>query len=363
MHPLAAELSKLGALGCYYSGYPAWKLPEISGMRVSTHSLRTTIVYGLLKFAPAKLRPSSRALFVWQDHGFDRAVANHLDRSDFIHAMPGQALETFRAARRLGVKTVLNHATGPVREWVKIMAPEYARVGLKLQDHCPYDAAYFRREDEEYALADFHCAASTVVREQLIRCGIASERIWLVPYGADTSIFHPSTAGSPSDFRIVFAGQAGLRKGIATLLDALALCEGPEWRVDFYGAVLPESAADFSKYRGKTPLHFHGPVAQPQLAEAFRSSSVLVLPSLEEGFGLVVPQALNCGTPAIVSDCVGGKDLVSQRVNGSIFTARDARALADELTWWSHNPRRVQQSFGWTEPARTLIALSSASLH
>ena len=420
--PLAVELARAGALGCYYSGYPAWKLGEDArALAVRTHSLRTNIVYGLLKYAPEKLRPSSRRLFLWQDAGFDRWTGAHLEPCDFIHGLPGQCLHTFRAARRLGIRTVLNHATGPVREWVRIMEPEYARVGLKLADVCPYDADYFAREDEEYALTDFHCAASTIVREQLAALGIPRERIWLVPYGADARIFHPGStrvprvgagvppartsadvdaeeivASSSSDsarkfvaagrpdqpagracspelaaapapapaaagLRIVFAGQAGLRKGLRTLLDALTLAARADWRVDFYGAVLGEAQADLAGYRGTTPLHFHGPVAQPALAQAFRAGSVLVLPSLEEGFGLVVPQALSCGLPAIVSDRVGGQDFVRHRETGSIFPVGDAAALAAELAWWAAQPRRITANFGWNAPAQTLITLSEAA--
>ena len=361
--PLAVELARAGALGSYYSGYPAWKLgDDARALRVRAHSLRTNIVYGLLKYAPEKLRPSPRRLFVWQDTGFDRWTGAHLEPCDFIHGLPGQCLHTFRAARRLGIRTVLNHATGPVRTWVRIMEPEYARVGLRLEDVCPYDADYFAREDEEYALADFHCAASTVVRDQLAATGIPQDRIWLVPYGADARVFHPAKAQVTPGLRIVFAGQVGLRKGLKTLLDALTLAAREDWRVDFYGAVLGEARHDLDAYRGKSPLAFHGAVPQAALAEAFRGGSVLVLPSLEEGFGLVVPQALNCGLPAIVSDAVGGKDFVRHRENGSVFPTRDAAALAAEFAWWAEHPRRVTGNFDWSGPAQTLITLSQSAL-
>lgn len=359
--PMARELGTAGALGCYFSGYPAWKLGEADAIEVRAHSLRTNVVYGLLKFAPAWLRPSSRALFTWQDRGFDRWVSAHLDHADFIHAMPGQALATFRAAKQRGIKTVLNHATGPVRDWVKIMQPEYERAGLKLTEHCPYDDEYFAREDEEYALADFHCAASSVVREQMLAHGIPSQRIWIVPYGADARLFHPPATACDGGFRILFAGHVCLRKGIRTLLDALALSQHPEWQIDFMGGDSGETSRDVGAYRGATPLRFHGAQPQAQLADAMRASSVLVLPSLEEGFGLVVPQALNCGTPCIVSDRVGAKDLIRHRENGSIVPVGDAPALAAELEWWAGNPCRVQETFGWTAPARTLIALSIAA--
>lgn len=361
--PLARELAAAKALGCYYSGYPEWKLGDVDGARIRTHSFRTNIVYGLLKYAPEQLRPSSRSLFLWQDRGFDRWVGEHIEACDFIHAMPGQALVTFRGAKQLGATTVLNHATGPVREWVRIMEPEYARVGLKLTDYCPYDGAYFAREAEEYALADYHCVASTVVRDQLISIGVPRDRVWVVPYGADPNLFHPAkhAAAESASFHIIFVGMAGLRKGIRTLLEALASGGRPDWQMSFYGAKLSEAAYDFAQYRGATPLNFHGTVAQAAVAEAMRTASVLVLPSLEEGFGLVVPQALSCGLPCIVSDRVGGKDLVRHRENGSIFPAQDAAALASELAWWAEHPRRLSETFDWTAPARRLIALSASA--
>ncbi len=365
MWPAARAVAQEGALAHYYSGYPAWKIADANPAQLRCSSFRTNIVYGLLKYAPAALRPSSRRLFLWQDHGFDRWVGKHLEPCDFIHAMPGQALHTFRAAKKLGIRTVLNHATGPAREWVRIMQPEYERVSMKLEKECPYDAAYFAREDEEYALADFHCAASTVVREQLIATGIANDRVWVVPYGADTNtrVFHRAeNASAPPMFRILFAGQISLRKGIRTLLDALTLANRSHWKMEFVGAQSQETAKDIAAYRGTTPLTFHGTMPQEQLARAMRNSSVLVLPSLEEGFGLVIPQALNCGCPCVVSDRVGGRDFVRHRENGSIFPVGDAHALAAELEWWESNPARPKENFTWTQGARTLIAHSQAAL-
>ncbi len=365
LYPVAAELAALGSLGAYYSGYPKWKLPGSDAVAVRPHSWRTNAVYGLLKYFPGWAGRNSRSLFLWQDSGFDRWVGKNLEPCDFIHAMPGQCLHTFRRAKALGIRTVLNHATGPVCEWVRIMEPEYARAGLKLTDVCPYDAEYFRREDEEYALADYHCAASTVVRDALVGLGIEPGKIWTAPYGADTRVFHgsePGGAKAPDGFRIVFAGQAGLRKGMRTLLRALQLSGRPDWRVDFYGAVLPEARGDLREYSGKCPLEFHGPVSQAALAEAFRAGSVLVLPSLEEGFGLVVPQALNCGLPCIVSDRVGAKDLIRQGVNGSIFPAEDAEALLRELAAWEKNPARPQETHLWSDAARRMLTLSMDAL-
>jgi hypothetical protein len=225
----------------------------------------------------------------------------------------------------------------------------------------PLRRDYFAREDEEYALAEWHAAASSVVREQLVRAGIPAERIWQSPTArmprsftrAARAVRSSSASPSPVCSACARAEDAARRAGTR---------RPPEWRIDFYGGVAGEAQHDLAAYKGKTPLEFHGAVSQERLAEAFRNSSVLVLPSLEEGFGLVVPQALNCGLPAIVSDRVGGKDLVRHRINGSIVPVQNAAALAEELDWWAAHPARVNESFGWTEPARQLIAHSTSAL-
>src|SRR6187401_344038 len=77
--PLAREISAAGALGTYYSGYPAWKLDGGDSVSIRTHSLRTNVVYGLLKYVPNALRPGAKHLFRWQDHGFDRWTGAHLE--------------------------------------------------------------------------------------------------------------------------------------------------------------------------------------------------------------------------------------------------------------------------------------------
>jgi glycosyltransferase involved in cell wall biosynthesis len=357
---MAQALDAAGASTTFYSGYPRWRLRNPVPKCLRTHSCRTLITYGLLRL-PEKMRPTGRTLFAWQDAGFDRWVSQHLSQHDFIHAMPGQALATFRAARRLGIRTVLNHATGPSSNWVGIMRDEYQRVGLQIEKATVYDDSFFARESEEYQMADFHCAASTLVAAQLRDTGIPAERIWVVPYGADPAVFFPGP-GPETKYRILFAGQISLRKNLTTLLSALRLLDRPEWELICCGAVSDEARADLAQGAGRTPVHFRGPIPQTQLSEQMRRASVLVLPSLEEGFGLVVAQALACGTPCIVSESVGAKDLIEVRRNGSTFAAQNVEALAEELVFWSERRTRVSGDYSWKHPAVRLLTFSAAAL-
>jgi glycosyltransferase involved in cell wall biosynthesis len=301
--------------------------------------------------------------------------------------MPGQCVETFKVAKSLGIKTVLNHPTGPVGMQLDALREEYKRAGLASPDHSEHARYLLSLEQQEYALADYHCVASSVVKEQLCRKGVVEEKIWVIPYGADPEIWNRgaqdslfSTEGScqkegsqtkaqgecggadqnrtPSaqrTFRIVFAGQLSLRKGLRFLLEALEHAGSRNWILNVYGRVVDESKADRDAYSGAIPVNYHGAVGQHELAEAFRAADILVLPSLEDGFGLVVPQALSCGIPCVVSDRVGAKDLIQEGINGSVFTCGDSKQLADQLLWWSNNRIRLNESFNWRKPAEVLM--------
>jgi glycosyltransferase involved in cell wall biosynthesis len=65
--------------------------------------------------------------------------------------------------------------------------------------------------------------------------------------------------------------------------------------------------------------------------EIMIESDVLVLPSLGEGFGLVVTEALACGLPVIVTPNVGASDLVCEGQEGFVVPVSSAEAIADRL--------------------------------
>ena len=365
LYEMAVALTEEGSCVDYYSGYPAWKLGEFGNdrLRVISKSFRTLVTYGMLRI-PENLRPKDGRLFEWQDDKFDQRVAKALRKNgaDVVHAMPGQSRETFRECRRLGIPAMLNHASGPIRTQRALIEAEYERVGIRTEDAHRFNSRCESREQAEIALADFHCVASSIVKSQLTAEGVDPDRIFIVPYGADPVLFPKRLAAPAGQFRICFAGQLSLRKGIKTLLDSLEHAGEPDWQCQFYGRHSSETAADFGNYRGATEVGLKGSVSRMALADAMRASSVLVLPSWEEAFGLVVPQALQSGVPCIVSDRVGAADLIRHRSNGSVFPAGDSEALLEELRFWESRPSIVTGDYTWQQPARLLQSITEGVL-
>ena len=355
----ALSLFELGHLGTFFSGYPRWRLKPPAGMSVVPVSSRTLVTYGFQRM-PEWLRPPDDKLFRWQDRGFDRSVARRLTcaTSDMIHGLPGQALETFRRAKALGIPCVLNHASGPVAQQRELVRPEYERVGINLEEDQPMPAEWMERLANEMELADHHCVASTVVRDQLVNDGVDPKKIWVVPYGLDEALFEKREQVPDGPFRICFAGRQSLRKGITYLLSALENCANPDWELHLFGMPLSESRADFANYRGPAKIIQHGALSQADFAASLRDMHALVLPSAEEAFGLVVVQALQCGVPCLVSDRVGAKDLIRPGLTGEIFPFGDVDSLGDLLIKWEQDRVQVDDRFPRSASAERLVSFS-----
>jgi glycosyltransferase involved in cell wall biosynthesis len=219
----------------------------------------------------------------------------------------------------------------------------------------PLPKTYEDRLSEEFSLARYHCVASSVVKEQLIADGVPAEHIWVVPYGADEKLFPKRDQTPEGPFRICFAGRQSLRKGIHYLLKALQLAGEADWELHCFGMPFRESAADFESYSGKPRIRQRGSVPQSVLARELANMHVLVLPSAEEAFGLVVVQALQVGVPCIVSDRVGAKDLIRDGETGSVVPFGDAEAFADALKDWKAKRITVMDVFPWADCAETLL--------
>jgi glycosyltransferase involved in cell wall biosynthesis len=72
----------------------------------------------------------------------------------------------------------------------------------------------------------------------------------------------------------------------------------------------------------------------------------LILPSRLDAFGMVVPEAMACGIPVIVSDMVGAKQIVEEGRNGFIVPAENVESLVDRMRWCIQNTHSLKQMSG-----------------
>ncbi|HVS62078.1 MAG TPA: glycosyltransferase family 4 protein [Thermoanaerobaculia bacterium] len=188
-------------------------------------------------------------------------------------------------------------------------------------------------KDAEIATAHHILTVSPIARETYVAAGVAEDRVHSVLLGADLELFTPprETRSSDGPFRFVFAGARIRRKAFDLLVKAFeeAYRSRPDARLALVGpAGDAESALPRECHAG---IEILGPVGQQELAEVFRRSHCLVLPSRNDSYGMVVAEALASGLPVVVSEMVGSKELVRPEETGWIVPVDDLDALTRRL--------------------------------
>jgi glycosyltransferase involved in cell wall biosynthesis len=348
---LAQQLYQRHLLRKIYSTWP-WARLKREGLPrsvVSTFPLihtADTLLIGK-SFYPKLLAQKMKQ---WTSSSFDEWLLRVMPECDALIALSGAALKTGALVQRRGGKYICDRGSSHHRFQVQIIDEEHDRWGLPRPEEAP---GVVERDEEIYALADAITAASSFSARTYVRMGVPSEKIHIIPYGVRLEHFKRSTP--PPDireqFEVIFAGQVSLRKGIPYLLEAFARVRHPHKRLRIMGNAAP----GFREFLGRLPLEgveFVGSVPQAELAAIMGSSHVLVLPSIEDGFGLVMNQAMACGCPVIASTNTGGEDLFSDGEQGFIVPVRDPAALADRMQRLVDEPE-LQRKF--SEAATGLI--------
>jgi glycosyltransferase involved in cell wall biosynthesis len=206
-------------------------------------------------------------------------------------------------------------------------------------------------------------------RSQIIeRLGVAGERIYVCPPGAPVWRTLGDQPNVPSDGCILFVGTLEPRKNVGALLDAYQRLlerrrELP--RLVLAGRGTPAASKWLSRIN-RPPLSGHvthlGYVDEAAREDLYRSARVLLMPSLDEGFGLPALEAMSAGVPVIVSSRGSLPEVVQDA--GAQVDPSDIDALAGALERavfdqnWAMQAARAgldrARSFSWTESARTL---------
>lgn len=267
----------------------------------------------------------------------DRIVARRLPRLagriDVIHAWPLGALETLRAARRLGIPTALERPNAHTRFAFEVVRDECERIGVPLppgHEHA-YDEAVLEREEAEYELADRLLCPSDFVVRTFRDQGVAPEKLVRHIYGYDPLTFHPDTARVERDggLTALYVGVAAVRKGLHFALGAwLRSPASRDGRFLIAGEMLPA----YGEYLREQLAHPSVTVLghRDDVPELMRASDVLVLPSIEEGFGLVCTEAMGSGCVPLVSDAC--TELCRHDENALVHRAGDVAALERQFT-------------------------------
>lgn len=366
---LARQMCRLGALATYFTGYPKWKLDN-TGLRpgVVRHIPLLHSAYMLTQrwswFPPL----FSRKLDFLDRCHFDSTVARHLTPCDVYTAISSCGLASGQAAQRFGARYVCDRGSTHIKTQNELLKAEYNRWRIPYQE---IDSRVVDREILEYQTADLITVPSKFAKTSFILNGVDESKVAVLPYGVDLAQFHAIAEPDPDKFVVIFVGGLSLRKGVQYLLQAFFELRVPGKALHLIGQADPLFITHFSSRPWWAPdVFLHGHVPQEELRQHFSRAHVLVLPSIEDGFGLVATQALACGCPVIATRNTGAHELIEDGRTGYVIEAGDTVQLKQALeriaeergnTDMRHNAiESVRAHGGWdTYGDRVLAAYAS----
>jgi glycosyltransferase involved in cell wall biosynthesis len=178
-------------------------------------------------------------------------------------------------------------------------------------------------------VADVIRTNSSLVSQTLVAGGANPKKVVSVPLGADIGgmqPLRPRKKGEPVRFMV--SGPVSLRKGGYFVLQAWKKLRPKGATLNFYGSMQMEMRAED---RGVTGVTFYGNRPQAEVQEAYRNAHVLIFPTLCDGFGMVVPEAMAAGCAVITTKNAGAADWIEEGKNGWVVKPGDANALAEAI--------------------------------
>jgi glycosyltransferase involved in cell wall biosynthesis len=271
------------------------------------------------------------------------------------------------AKERFGALTVCDRGSTHILAQEELLMDEHERWGLKYRG---IDRRVVERELEEYETSDLVAVPSSFAYRSFTERGISPDRLIKVSYGTDLNVFRPQPKRSDV-FRVIFAGQISLRKGIPYLLEAVCDESMPRLELWLIGQVFPDVKQFLARYRGR--YRHLGVVPRRRLGEFYSQGSVLVVPSIEEGLALVQAQAMACGLPVVATRNAGADDLFTDGVEGFIVPPRDPNAIRERILRLYANPsecaemgraaiRRVAHRGGWDRYGEEMVSAYAGAL-
>ena len=153
------------------------------------------------------------------------------------------------------------------------------------------------------------------------------------------NIVHLNDTGRFSDCvskRAVFVGRLVEQKGIPDLIKIWRIVN-QDWQLDVFGNGEMESIPGIK-------LFVHPPTAN--IMEEYINSSMLLMTSIYEPFGLVLPEAMSCGLPVVAFDCpYGPADIITHELDGFLVPERDINRYADYVCQLIESPG-LRQTMG-----------------
>ena len=253
-----------------------------------------------------------------------------------IYSYEDCALNSFKAAKEMGIKTVYD-LTSPywrlkkniIDEELKIN-PEWRLSSLEIMSDIKC-----QNKDQEILLSDKLIVASSFSAKSLdLNQTKTLKEIKIIPYGVDTPNKNKIFKRQKNEkLKILFVGRPVISKGIHYLIKIVNKLEIP-WELEIAGSMMEKPqqiSQNLNQFLRDDRCKFLGQISYEEVKNKMKTNHVFLFPTMFEGFGQVILEAMSSSLPIITTINSAGIDIINNGKNGYLTNIRDIDNSKDIL--------------------------------
>lgn len=247
-----------------------------------------------------------------------------------VYSYEDSAFFTFKKAHSLGLKCIYDLPIGYWRAAQHVFAeerelvPEWASTLTGLLD----SYSKLERKDVELSLAHHVLVPSQFVANTLADNSACSAPITIAPFGCPNVTSLIPSIRSSGPLRVLYVGSLGQRKGLSYAINAV---EELKSMVTLTLIGRPTTNDCIPLNQAINRHRWIPTLAHSEILAQMRNHDVLLLPSLFEGFALVITEALSQGLPVIATPNTGANECIDDNIEGFIVPIRDSLSIVEKL--------------------------------
>lgn len=351
------ELINLGHEVKLYTLVPPWRAVRFGVPRTSVVWMAPRIFFHMLLFLFFRKTEKKQKAYRLINTALDKKMAKLIPDADVFISMSGMCINSLRVAKTKKILTILQRSSRHIESQAEILREH--------PDSEQVDSWVIEQELSEYDLADFITVLSQHSVDSFLERGFSPEKLFKLMPGVDLSIFRPGETEKRQTLTIVITGTWCIQKGCDLLIKAWRGLRNTRWpnlQLLHIGSVGDIMLPDDEGF-----MHVDH-VEQSLLPDFYNRADIFCLPSRQDGFGVVLLQALACGLRLVCSDRTGGPDILealddsdavrifkSGSVEGLKKTLEDALIMAGQNTLNEEFICSAREKFTWSAHAQSLV--------
>lgn len=329
---LCTKLTK----GVFRTKLQAHRSPAIPDDKVIQFDEFLSLILLVLARVDKNKRFYSR-LKIYRDNIFNKKVARYCKKNHISAVISYDVLsaQLYEALEDANTVKILDMSAPYFPEMCEIFEQEckkHPTSSLNSLLQTPLFRYWKAQSEYEINSADAFLVASDFTKRTLTKLGVPESKIYKCAYGLNHQLFNTEDRPKKTSdtLRCVYVGNITEQKGFRYLVEVMKRAKAEALDVDFtiVGAYNP---ADPLIAEAKSLCTFTGHVMPTKLKQILLSSDVMIFPSLADGFGFAVLEAMACGVVPICSQNAGISNIIEHGKNGFIVDAANSSALFQEI--------------------------------